>query len=45
MLLYIYANLWLKIPKFRGGSKKFDNFLTFQKRPISDLFKNPNQGV
>ena len=30
MLLHIYANLWLKIPKF-GGLKKFDNYLTSQK--------------
>ena len=30
MLLDIYANLWLKIPKF-GGQKKFD---------ISEILKN-----
>ena len=46
----------LKFRNFRGGLKKFDNFLTSQKslkigtfwprkRPIGDLFENPNQGV
>ena len=30
MLFHIYANLWLKIPKY-GGSKKIDNFFTSQK--------------
>ena len=33
ILLHIYANLWLKIPKF-GGSKKIGNFLTSQKLPL-----------
>ena len=33
ILLHIYANLWLKIPKF-GGSEKIGNFLTSQKLPL-----------
>ena len=33
ILLHIYANLWLKIPKF-GRSKIMSNFLTCQKLPL-----------
>ena len=51
ILLHIYANLWLKIPKF-GGVKKnqqlFDmsKIATLQpsKRPIGHIFKNLYQG-
>ena len=55
MLLHICANLWVKILKF-GGVKKIRQLFDIskiqknwhfwcRKWPISDLFKNPNQGV
>ena len=54
VLLHIYANVWLKFQNLAG--KKMDSFLTSQKSskigtfltnkwPISDIFKNPNQGM
>ena len=51
ILLHIYVNLWLKIPKFYGVKKNeqlFDisKIATLQpsKWPISHVFKNPDQG-
>ena len=49
ILLHIYANLWLKIPKFGGSKKNFDiskiASLRPSKRPIGHIFKNPHQGM
>ena len=52
ILLHIYANLWLKIPKF-GGVKKNEQLFDISKiaslwpskRPIGHIFKNPHQGM
>ena len=51
ILLHIYANLWLKIPKF-GGVKKNEQLFDISKIatlrpskwPIGHVFKNPYQG-
>ena len=52
ILLHIYANLWLKIPKF-GGVKKNEQLFDISKIPslqpskwpIGHIFKNPRQGM